>query len=109
MFLRRRTIGPGAALLVACASFAVGAQDDTTRSITPERFLKARPAAAAATPARPTYRPANPRKPALKAPAGSETAKPGAPNWRLRAAKPRDAARLPVQAAASTATWQPAA
>ena len=107
MFLRRRTIGPGAALLVACASFAVGAQDDTTRSITPERFLKARPAAAAATPARPTYRPADPRKPAIKAPAGSEMVELGVTIWRLRAAKPGDVARLLVQEADSTTQWTP--
>jgi Domain of unknown function (DUF4384) len=107
MFRRCRTIGAGAALLVACAGVAPGGQDDATRSITPEKFLKARPPAAAAAPARPTYRPADPRKPAVKAPAGSEVVELGVTIWRLRAAKSGDVARLLVQEADSTTQWTP--
>ena len=102
----RRLIGPGAALLLACGAFVVGAQDDATRSITPEKFLKARPAPTAAA-ARPTYRPAEPRKPAMKIPAGSEAVELGVTIWRLRAAKAGDVARLLVQEVESTTQWTP--
>ena len=102
----RRLIGPGAALLLGCGAFVVGAQDDATRSITPEKFLKARPAPAAAG-ARPTYRPADPRRPAMKIPAGSEAVELGVTIWRLRAAKAGDVARLLVQEAESTTQWTP--
>ena len=102
----RRLIGSGAALLLGCVAFVVGAQDDATRSITPEKFLKARPAPAAAG-ARPTYRPADPRRPAMKIPAGSEAVELGVTIWRLRAAKAGDVARLLVQEAESTTQWTP--
>ena len=102
----RWLIGPAAALLLACGAFMVGAQDTATRSITPEKFLKARPAPAAAA-ARPTYRPADPRKPAMKIPTGSEAVELGVTIWRLRAAKAGDVARLLVQEAESTTQWTP--
>lgn len=106
MSFGRGLIGPGAALLVACGSFALGAQDETTRSITPEKFLKARPAPAATT-ARPTYRRADPRKPAMKIPAGSEPIELGVTIWRLRVARSGDVARLLVQEAESTTQLTP--
>lgn len=105
MFLERRTLGPGVMVLIACGSLAL-AQDEATRSITPEKFLKARPAPAART-ARPTYRPADPRKPAMKIPAGSEAVELGVTIWRLRAARTGDVARLLVQEAESTTQLTP--
>jgi hypothetical protein len=108
MTFERRWIGPGAALLLACGSLALGAQDEATRAITPEKFLKARPAPTAPAPAaRPTYRPADPRKPALKIPAGSEAVELGVTIWRLRAARTGDVARLLVQEAENTTQLTP--
>jgi hypothetical protein len=107
MFRGSRVIGTYAALIVTCAVVAPGAQDEATRSITPEKFLKARPSATAPTAARPTYRPADPKKPPVKAAAGSEVVELGVTIWRLRAAKAGDAARLLVQEADSTTQWTP--
>jgi hypothetical protein len=106
MSFGRSSIGPGAALLLACGALAFGAQEDATRSITAEKFLKARPAPAAAA-ARPVYRPADPRKPAMKIPAGGDAVELGVTIWRLRAAKAGDVARLLVQEAENTTQWTP--
>jgi hypothetical protein len=95
------------AAVAACGSFALAAQD-TTRSITPEQFLKARPASRTQKPpSAATYRPVGPRRPATKLPAGSETVELGVTIWRLRAAKPGDAARLLVQEADVSTQWTP--
>jgi len=107
MTLRRRVVGSGAlAVLAVCGAFARGAQDDTTRSITPEKFLAARPGATSKTPPG-TYRVAQPRSPATPVPAGAQTVELGVTIWRLRAAKPTDVARLLVQDADSATQWTP--
>lgn len=106
MFVARRPTLAAAVALVLCMACVAGAQDDATRSVTPEKFLKARPAPAAAA-ARPTYRPAEPRKPAMKVPAGSEAVELGVTIWRLRAARTGDLARLLVQEAENTTQLTP--
>jgi len=94
----------GAALVIAAGVLA--AQDETTRSIVPEAFLKARPAPATAskTPRRATYRPVDRARPGA---AGGETVELGVTVWRLRAAKAGEPVRLLVQQAESSTEWTP--
>jgi hypothetical protein len=92
---------------VSWASLALGAQDESTRSITAEKFLKARPVATAKAAVRPAYRAVDPRRPASKAPGGGETIEIGVTVWRLRPAKAGDAARLLVQEADVATQWTP--
>lgn len=100
------------AVAVACLAIAIRAQDDTTRSIVAEKFLKARPAPASTAPPRPaTYRPA-PRPGSgqagpVKTPAKGETVELGITVWRLRPSKAGDAARLLVQDKDATTEWTP--
>jgi hypothetical protein len=89
------------AFTTAVLAFAiVHAQEDTTRAIVPEKFLKARPAAPAAkTPQRPaSYRPVDRVRPE-SAKATGDTVELGVTIWRLRAAKAGEPARLLVQEA----------
>ena len=94
------------AALVVGGCPALSAQDETTRSITPARFLKARPAATTTkkAPATPTYRRAT-RADGAASDAG--TVDLGVTIWRLRAAKPADVARLLVQDRDTTTEWTP--
>ena len=103
--LRRTAWILGGSLIVGAA--AVAAQDETTRSIVPEAFLKARPAPSAAAQAKPraTYRPIERPRPA-GAKAG-ETVELGVTVWRLRVAKPGEPARLLVQEADAATEWTP--
>ena len=84
------------AALVVGGCAALSGQDETTRSVTPARFLKARPAATTTkkAPAAPTYRRATR---ADGAASDGDTVDLGVTIWRLRAAKPADVARLLVQ------------
>ncbi len=103
--LRRTAWILGGSLIVGAA--AVAAQDEATRSIVPEAFLKARPAPAAAAQAKPraSYRPIDRPRPA-GAKAG-ETVELGVTVWRLRVAKPGEPARLLVQEADAATEWTP--
>ena len=94
------------AALVVGGCPALSAQDETTRSITPARFLKARPAATTTkkAPATPTYRRVT-RADGAASDAG--TVDLGVTIWRLRAAKPADVARLLVQDRDTTTEWTP--
>ena len=93
------------AALVVGGCLALAAQDETTRSITPARFLKARPAATTKkTPATPNYRRATRVDGAAS---DADTVDLGVTIWRLRAAKPADVARLLVQDRDSTTEWTP--
>jgi hypothetical protein len=108
MRLIGRSMGVAAAVVLAAGgSLLPAAQDETTRSITPEKFLKARPAAAAKTTPTVTYRPVDARRPAAKIPAGGETVELGVTIWRLRPARGQDVARLLVQEADVTTQWTP--
>lgn len=94
------------AALVVTGCLGLSAQDDTTRSITPARFLKARPAATTTkkAPAMPTYR----RVTRVDGNASdADTVDLGVTIWRLRAAKRTDVARLLVQDRESTTEWTP--
>jgi len=92
--------------LVAGGSLLLGAQDDATRSLTPARFLKARPASTAKpkAAAKPIYRQTAGRAPATK---DADTADLGVTIWRLRAVRSADVARLLVQDRESTTEWTP--
>jgi hypothetical protein len=92
-----KPIGVLGAAFVAMVAI-VDAQDAATRAIVPEAFLKARPAAPAASqaPKRATYRPVDPAKAGA---AAGDTVDLGVTVWRLRAAKPGEPARLLVQEA----------
>jgi hypothetical protein len=96
--------------LVVGGGLALTAQDEATRSITPARFLKARPAATTATkakartPAVPTYRRAGGPTTAVS---DADTMDLGVTIWRLRAARSADVARLLVQDRESTTEWTP--
>ena len=94
------------AALVVGGCPALSAQDETTRSITPARFLKARPAATTTkkAPATPTYRRVTG---ADGAASDAGTVDLGVTIWRLRAAKPADVARLLVQDRDTTTEWTP--
>ena len=94
------------AALVVGACPALSAQDETTRSVTPARFLKARPAATTTkkAPGAPTYRRATR---ADGAASDADTVDLGVTIWRLRAAKPADVARLLVQDRDTTTEWTP--
>jgi hypothetical protein len=94
------------AALVVGGCAALSGQDETTRSVTPARFLKARPAATTTkkAPAAPTYRRATR---ADGAASDGDTVDLGVTIWRLRAAKPADVARLLVQDRESTTEWTP--
>ena len=94
------------AALVVGGCPALSAQDETVRSITPARFLKARPAATTTkkAPATPTYRRVT-RADGAASDAG--TVDLGVTIWRLRAAKPADVARLLVQDRDTTTEWTP--
>ena len=83
----------------------VDAQQDTSRAIVPEAFLKARPAPppAAKPQRRATYRPVDPARPA----SSGETVELGVTVWRLRVAKPGEPARLLVQQADAATEWTP--
>lgn len=94
------------AALVVTGCLGLSAQDETTRSITPARFLKARPAATTTkkAPATPTYR----RVTRVDGNASdADTVDLGVTIWRLRAAKRTDVARLLVQDRESTTEWTP--
>ena len=94
------------AALVVNGCLALFAQDETTRSITPARFLKARPAATTTKKAlaTPTYR----RVTRMDGNASdADTVDLGVTIWRLRAAKRADVARLLVQDRDSTTEWTP--
>jgi hypothetical protein len=98
----------GAATVTVLATAAIGiAQQDDTRSITAEKFLKARPAPSRPAATRPTYRPVGPSRPAAKPPAGSEVVELGVTVWRLRRARAGDTARLLVQEADVSSQWTP--
>ena len=94
------------AALVVGGCPALSAQDETTRSITPARFLKARPAATTTkkAPATPTYRRVTRSDGAAS---DADTVDLGVTIWRLRAAKPADVARLLVQDRDTTTEWTP--
>jgi hypothetical protein len=91
--------------VAAIAPIIVQGQTEETRSIVPEAFLKARPAApkAAATGA-PLYRRVS--RPGAKAPAGT-VSEIGVTIWKLRAAAPGDTARLLVQDPQGAVQWTP--
>ena len=94
------------AALVVTGCLGLSAQDETTRSITPARFLKARPAATATKKAlaTPRYR----RATQVDGNASdADTVDLGVTIWRLRAAKRTDVARLLVQDRESTTEWTP--
>jgi hypothetical protein len=93
--------------LVATATIGVTAQEDDTRQIVPEEFVKSRPAAAATAPKKPAaYRVA--KRVDGTAAAGADDVAIGLTLWRLRPARPEDTgARLLVQAGAGTTDWIP--
>jgi Domain of unknown function (DUF4384) len=94
-------------LLVASGSVVVRGQDDRSRSIVPESFLKARPAAPRTpTPNRgATYRRVSQTKPPADAKGVTEL---GITIWRLRPTGPGDTARLLVQEPQAAAEqWTP--
>jgi hypothetical protein len=92
--------------LVATATIGVAAQDDDTRQIVPEAFVKSRPAAPASTAKKPAaYRVA---KRADQSATGTDDVAIGLTLWRLRPARAEDTgARLLVQEAAGTTDWVP--
>jgi hypothetical protein len=91
---------------IVLASGLVFAQDDATRAIVPEKFLKARPPASGApAPSRPSYRPIARTKSAT--PLSGDAMEIGVTVWRLRPAKPGEPARLLIQEAASSTSWTP--
>lgn len=80
-------------------------QEEQTRSIVPEAFLKARPAAPKATATgAPLYRRVS--RPGAKAAAGT-VSEIGVTIWKLRAAAPGDTARLLVQDPQGAVQWTP--
>jgi hypothetical protein len=91
--------------LVILAPLAVQGQGDETRSIVPEAFLKARPAAPR-TPvgSGPLYRRVT--RPGVKAATGS-VSEIGVTIWKLRPAAASDTARLLVQDPQGAAQWTP--
>jgi hypothetical protein len=98
-----------ARLLAAVASVALPiiahAQSDERRSIVPEAFLKARPAAPkASVSGAPLYRRVN--RPGAKAATGS-VSEIGVTIWKLRAAAAGDTARLLVQDPQGAVQWTP--
>jgi hypothetical protein len=105
--LRRRSAAVVVGGALAAAVIVLNAQDETTRAIVPEAFLKARPTAATAPPRplrRATYRPVGPETPSA---AAGKMVELGVTVWRLRAAKAGEPARLLVQEAATATEWTP--
>jgi hypothetical protein len=94
------------ATAVLLAGAAMG-QEDTTRSITAEKFLKARPASDHPAAARPVYQPVGSAKTSARPPAGAEVVDLGVTVWRLRQARSADPARLLVQDADGMSQWTP--
>ena len=93
------------AVAAAVFPFVAHGQDDATRSIVPEAFIKARPAAPkAAASGAPLYRRVT--RPGAKAATGS-VSEIGVTIWKLRAAAPGDAARLLVQDPQGAVQWTP--
>ena len=90
-------------LLFAASSLVLAAQNDDTRTIVPEAFLKARPPAATAPAPGSGYRRVVVRRP----PANASVAELGITIWRLRPAASGDTARLLVQEPQSTTAWTP--
>src|SRR5262245_36565128 len=80
-------------------------QEDQTRTLVPEKFLKARPAAPApATAAGPLYRRVS--RPGAK-PATGSVSEIGVTIWKLRPAAAGDTARLLVQDPQGAVQWTP--
>lgn len=96
-----------ATVALVLASALVFAQEEATRAIVPEKFLKARPSssAGAKTASRPNYRPIARTKGA--APLSADAIEIGVTLWRLRPARPGEPARLLIQEAASSTSWTP--
>ena len=91
--------------LVVLAPLSVQGQGDDTRSIVPEAFLKARPAAPKApSDGGPLYRRVN--RPGAKAATGS-VSEIGVTIWKLRPATAGDTARLLVQDPQGAMQWTP--
>jgi hypothetical protein len=94
---------------IVCAALAatsvMRAQDQGTRAIVPEAFLKARPAPPSKKTSRPVYRPVSPAASTAARPGGAEI---GVTLWRLRPARATDGPRLLVHGAAGrSAEWTP--
>lgn len=99
----RRRLVPGA-LLAIVVPLIVAAQTDTLRTIVPEAFIKARPAA----PARPATAPVYTRLPGRRpVPANGQTQDLGITLWRLRPATAGDSVRLLVQEPQAATEWTP--
>ena len=94
-------------LVLMAGGVGLAGQEDGTRAIVPEAFLKARPAATAPkVQRRATYRPVGPSRPDAS-PAKGETVELGVTVWRLRPAKAGEPARLLVQDAETSAEFTP--
>jgi hypothetical protein len=93
--------------LVAAATIGVTAQEDDTRQIVPEEFVKRRPAPAAPAARKPAaYRVA--RRVDPSATAGADDVAIGLTLWRLRPARAGDTGtRLLVQEATGSSDWVP--
>jgi hypothetical protein len=91
--------------LVLLAPLVTAAQDDATRTIVPDAFIKARPASPS-KPAGggPTYRRVTPARPPA---ANAQAAEIGLTIWKLRPAAAGDAARLLVQEPQASTEWTP--
>jgi hypothetical protein len=93
-----------AGLLLVLVPALGAAQDDATRSIVPEAFIKARPAAPATTSGGATYRRVTPGRPQ---PPKTQVAEIGLTIWKLRPAVAGDTARLLVQEPQASTEWTP--
>jgi hypothetical protein len=91
--------------IAALAPLALYGQQDDTRSLVLEKFMKARPAAPKNAPAAgPVYRRVS--RPGAK-PATGAVSEIGVTIWKLRAAVPGDTARLLVQDPQGSVQWTP--
>ncbi len=93
--------------LCLTVSLPVRAQEDQSRQIIPEEFVKARPSKSAASAAkgRAKYQAASAKKEA--APKSGDYHQLGLTLWRLRPAKPSDIARIIVQEGEDVVEWTP--
>ncbi len=105
---RQRCVALFAGGVLVATAVVLDGQDEATRAIVPEAFLRARPAPAAPkVQRRVTYRPLDRPRPADASATGGETAEVGVTIWRLRPAKPGEAVRLLVQEVDHATEWTP--
>jgi Domain of unknown function (DUF4384) len=102
-----KSLANGGIGIVLAAATSVGAQDSGTRGVTPEEFIKARPAKAGASAYKSAHSSYKRVGPALQSTRG-DAQQMGITIWRLRPSLSRDGGpRILVQEGAASVSWTP--